>query len=399
MPTTSKLLTAGGSALQARPGQADAEHWPRLRDDPAAGEGWLPGRGAARGRAARPERAAGSGRGSATADGPASATVVDGWSPQGDTPVHALILTLDEERHIARCIGSLARVVTSVTVVDCGSTDRTVEIARALGARVLVRTWVNYATQMNFAIDAAQNLGGWLFRIDADEVLEPELVDGLPEFLARLPVEVAGVAVRRRIEFMGRRIRWGGIEPSWQLRIFRAGRGRCEERWMDEHIIVDGAVVRSPFSISDVNLKSVTWWTEKHNSYASREAIDLLDMRHGLFPRAGGAAACATSPGAALKRFIKKDFYARLPGGLRASLYFLWRYVVLLGVLDGRPGFFFHLFQAFWYRALVDAKVAEITAHAEAHGVPLTEAIRDRTGFDVSPARLPAGARLLGDSA
>lgn len=299
--------------------------------------------------------------------------------------LHALILTLDEERHIGRCIESLSGVATSILCVDSGSRDRTVEIAKALGARVVTRAWVNYATQMNHAIATAESLGGWLFRIDADEVLDEEGGESLLAFLAAQPEDVAGVAVRRRIHFMGRRIRHGGIEPSWQLRIFRAGRGRCEMRWMDEHIIVDGTVVRSAASIADINLKPVTWWTEKHNSYASREAIDLLNMRHGLFPSDTRVAGRTTSPGAAFKRFLKRDVYARMPCGLRSTLYFLARYILLLGFLDGRAGFYFHVFQAFWYRTLVDAKVVEITEHARERGVGLVEAIRSTTGFDVGP--------------
>lgn len=306
--------------------------------------------------------------------------------------VHAVLLTLDEAMHLDRCLDSLAPVVASVTVVDSGSSDGTPDIARDRGAEVVTNPWVNYATQMNFAIALAERKGGWVMRIDADEVLEPAGSETLPGLLAGLPQEVAGVAVRRRIHFMGRRIRWGGIEPNWQLRLFRAGRGRCEQRWMDEHIVVDGAVARAHATISDINLKPLGWWIDKHNAYASREAIDLLDLRHDFLAAPGGAAALRSSPGASVKRLVKKEVYARLPGGLRATLYFLMRYVALLGFLDGRAGFYFHALQAFWYRTLVDAKMAEIAAHAAAHGLTVPEAIRDRTGFDVAPR--PAGPAL-----
>lgn len=295
--------------------------------------------------------------------------------------LHVVVLTLNEERHIERCLRSVRPVAQSLTVVDCGSGDRTVELARALGAEVLHHPFVNHAAQLDFAVDALAGAGGWLFRIDADEVLEPPAA-GLTDFLQRQPESVAGVALARRIHFMGRRIRFGGIEPNWQLRIWRNGRGRCEARWMDEHVRVAGAVVRSPFVVSDINLNSLTRWIDKHNSYASREAIEVLNQRHHLF--AAAAEAGATSPGARTKRLLKTTLYHRLPPGLRALVYFLLRYVVRLGFLDGRAGFFFHLFQGLWYRSLVDAKVIEISAHAAAAGVPIPEAIRDRTGIDIA---------------
>lgn len=308
-----------------------------------------------------------------------------------DLPLHALILTLNEEIHIGRAIASLAGIATSVLVVDSGSTDRTCEIAADAGARVVTNPWINYATQANFAIDALAGEVGWLFRLDADEVLEPGSAEGLRAYLAGQPDVVSGVAVRRRMVFMGRRIRHGGMEPSWQLRIWRNGRGRCEQRWMDEHVRVDGMVVRSPFAISDVNLKPVTWWVDKHNTYASREAIDILGKEHGFDVDGVVAAGESTSPGAVLKRAVKTQFYNRLPGGLRATLYFLMRYGPLLGFLDGRQGFYYHAMQAFWYRTLVDAKVDEIRAHAAAHEVTIPAAIIACTGID--PAMAPAVMR------
>lgn len=297
--------------------------------------------------------------------------------------IHAIILTLDEEQHIARCIGSLAGQVASVTVVDSGSKDRTVEIARSLGATVLVNRWVNYATQMNFAIDALAGRGGWLLRIDADEVFDLDSGETLTAAARAAPREVSGLLVRRRIHFMGRRIRHGAVEPSWQLRLWRNGLGRCEQRWMDEHIKVEGETARSLVVFSDINLNSLSWWTTKHNGYASREAIDVLNRTHGLFAteatQAGGGQARR-------RRFFKERVYGATPAGLRALLYFLYRYVGRGGFLDGRPGWYFHLMQGLWYRTLVDAKVCEIEARMADEGLSATAAIIACTGIDPRPA-------------
>ena len=196
--------------------------------------------------------------------------------------ITALILTLNEEQHIARCIDSLRCHCSEVIVVDSGSTDQTVEIAKSRGATVLFNSWTNYSTQMNFAIKAAAENGGWLLRIDADEVIDESSIETLTETVNRADVDVDGLAVNRRIFFLGKRIKYGSIEPSWQLRLWRNGRGRCEQRWMDEHIQVEGKTAKSSIVISDRNLNSITWWIEKHNSYASREAIDIIIKKNNL---------------------------------------------------------------------------------------------------------------------
>lgn len=305
--------------------------------------------------------------------------------------VHAVILTRDEERHIARCIASLRGQCASVTVVDSGSTDRTVAIARRLGADVLTNRWVNHATQMNVAIRALERRGGWLLRIDADEVLDPDSRGSLPEAVAAAGPGVDGLLLQRRIHFLGRRIRHGSIEPIWQLRLWRNGRGRCEQRWMDEHIKVEGAVARTGLVLSDINLNSVTWWTGKHTGYAAREAIDILNHRYGFLPR-DAFAESGTSFQIRAKRFIKENVYWKLPGGSRALAYFLYRFFLRLGFLDGVPGYYFHLLQGLWYRTLVDAAVQEILAHAEGRGIPIVDAIRERTGIDPTPPEMAAPA-------
>lgn len=295
--------------------------------------------------------------------------------------IHAIILTKNEEQHIERCIRSLAAQCASVTVVDCGSVDSTVAIAEAFGAKVITNHWVNYATQMNFGIDALSARGGWILRIDADEVIDSDSRVTLREVVDSASAETAGLLVKRRIHFLGRRIRHGGIEPSWQLRIWRNGLGRCEQRWMDEHITVLGQVTKTRLVLADKNLNSVTWWTEKHNGYASREAIDTLNRRYrflGVEPRSE----LNTSFQAAVRRFLKEHVYLRIPSGLRAIAYYLYRYFFRLGFLDGQAGFYYHFLQAFWYRTLVDAKQQEILAEVNAGRRDLLGAIKHCTGID-----------------
>ncbi|MEO1205470.1 MAG: glycosyltransferase family 2 protein [Pseudomonadota bacterium] len=300
--------------------------------------------------------------------------------------IHALILTLDEAQHIGRCIDSLAGQCASVTVIDSGSQDQTVAIAEAKGAHVVVNPFVNHASQINFGIDHLADHQGWLLRIDADEVLDGDSRQTLRDAVMSASDAVDGLLIQRRIHFLGRRIRHGAIEPSWQLRLWRIGRGRCEQRWMDEHIQVNGQVAETGVVLSDINLNSLTWWTAKHNAYASREAVEILSQRHGLGDHQGtdgDRADTKMSPQAQRRRFVKDKIYERLSPGVRAMAYFLYRYILRLGILDGRAGFYFHLMQALWYRTLVDAKVTEIELHARTHRVTIPDAIKDRVGIDI----------------
>jgi glycosyltransferase involved in cell wall biosynthesis len=295
--------------------------------------------------------------------------------------ITALVLTFDEQKHIARCLQSIAGVCDAVLVVDSYSSDATADIARDFGAEVLQHPFRNYATQMNWGLDQLAGRGGWILRLDADEVVTAATAQKLRRWVESAPPEVDGLFVRRRIHFMGRRMRWGGVDPVWQLRLFRNGRGRCEMRWMDEHIEVPGATLQTDIVVDDINLNSLTWWTEKHNRYASREAIDIL-----LSERRDEGATAAIHGQAQIKRWLKTHLYLRLSPGLRSTLYFLYRYVVRLGVLDGREGFYFHLLQGHWYRTLVDAKVQEIRNQENAEDCSLERAIQAVTGFSVGPA-------------
>src|SRR5215469_12088371 len=152
----------------------------------------------------------------------------------------AIILTLNEEKHLERCLRSLRDLVTEILIIDSGSTDQTTTIARRFGARVLVNPWTNYATQFNWALDHGGITSDWCLRIDADEFLSDALRRALAAFLANAvpDAEVTGVAVRRTMIFLHRPLRWGTMGNRFMLRLFRTGVGRCEDRWMDEHIVL-----------------------------------------------------------------------------------------------------------------------------------------------------------------
>ena len=296
--------------------------------------------------------------------------------------VAAVILTLNESRHLARCLDSLRGVVTETIVADCFSTDTTVQIAEDRHARVIQHAWTNHATQFNWAISHIDPTVDWVLRIDADEYLSPQLAAEIQTRLEALGPRVDGIYCNRRIVFQGKLVRYGGVGVVPTLRIFRNGHGRCESRWMDEHIKVDGETIAFDGDIIDENLNSLTWWTAKHNGYASREVVDLLNLEFGFMPH-DSIASLRDAQRAEAKRWVKENVYARLPGGIRALLYFLYRYFLRFGFMDGHSGTVFHVLQGFWYRYLVDAKLSEVRRYIKENDVDVVTAIHDVLAIDV----------------
>lgn len=284
-------------------------------------------------------------------------------SPQIDGPTcTVVILTFNEHLHIARCIDSLRPLAARIVVVDSFSTDDTVAIAKAQGAEIYQNRFVNYAAQSEWALENTGIVTPWIMRMDADEVIGADLAHRLRDLMAELPESVTALSLDRRHYFMGRWIRHGGRFPLRLVRVFRRGRGHVEHRWMDEHVVVDGGEVRHVAGeFSDVNLNDLSFFTRKHDGYATREAIDALIGKYALFEQQRAEPTGETSTAqASRRREVKTKFYNRLPFGVGPIGYFLFRYIFQLGFLDGRPGAIYHFLQGCWYRFLVDAKRVEL---------------------------------------
>lgn len=273
--------------------------------------------------------------------------------------ISAIILTYNEEKHIARCIQSLKGLIDDVFVIDSYSSDRTVEIAESLGARVFKNPWKNYATQFNWALENCPIQTDWVWRIDADEYLVPAKGVDIKKQLSGFADDITGVYVKRKVVFLGRALKYGGWYPVWHLKLWRAGVGFCENRWMDEHIKLSSGKTESiDCDQIDENLNDLSWWTDKHNSYSSRELIDLLDIQFNIFSQ-NTVVPKLLGSGEQRKRWLKMR-YVNLPLFLRPAFYFIYRYFFKFGFLDGKAGFVWHVLQGFWYRFLVDAKIFEL---------------------------------------
>jgi glycosyltransferase involved in cell wall biosynthesis len=305
------------------------------------------------------------------------------------TSIATIILTFNEELHLERAIASVSPFSHEIFVIDSYSEDATLDIARSWGATVLQNKFVNQAQQFQWALDNAPITSEWILRLDADEIIEADLASEIELKLPHLSTDVVGVNLKRKHIFMGKWVRYGGRYPLVMLRLFRHGHGRVENRWMDEHIVVsEGRTTTFDGGFADHNLRDLTYFIQKHNAYATREAIEVLNQRLNLFPPCAQVTALNSSSQVSTKRWIKESIYNQIPFTLSALLYFLYRYVIGLGFLDGRTGLIYHYLQGYWYRFLVGAKVHELTTAVSelSSREEIMAELSQRTGLPLIPS-------------
>lgn len=294
-----------------------------------------------------------------------------------------IILTYNESLHIERCINALDILKAEIFIVDSFSSDNTTEIAERLGAKIFKNPWKNYSTQFNWGLNNCPIKTKWVMRLDADEIITEELALEIKKELEKNDNPIKGYIINRGHIFLDKKIMHGASYPTKLLRIWEYGNGYCENKWMDEHIILKekGKIknLKNPFW--DYNLNNIGWWTDKHNNYATREAIDQLNKKYNLFDIE--EAKNDSTFQSKIKKILKNKLYERLPKSIRAFLYFHYRYVFRLGFLDGYQGLIWHFLQGFWYRFLVDSKVFEIERKAEYKKENILKVIKDEYGFKI----------------
>lgn len=273
----------------------------------------------------------------------------------GAADVAVIIITFNEAANISQAVASCAGWAREIFVLDSFSVDRTSEIACALGAHVAQNKFENFGKQRNHALDHLPIESEWVLFLDADEWLPPALKEEISRVLAATPVQ-NGFYLNRRLIWMGRWIR-RGYYPSWILRLFRRTKGRCEDRAVNEHLIVEGKCGRLRNDFMHEDRKGVGDWISKHNGYASREALEIFAKEAS--PEYREIEASLFGEQAERRRWLRIRVWNRLPPLLRPFLYFAYRYVLRGGFLDGRAGFVFHFLHALWYPMLIDVKYLE----------------------------------------
>lgn len=269
-----------------------------------------------------------------------------------------IILTYNEEANIAHCLDSVKGWANEIYILDSFSADRTLEIARGYGCRIRQNKFENYAKQRNFALDDLSIESEWILFLDADELMTVEGKEEISKRLAEGPAE-NGFYLNRRFIWMGRWIR-RGYYPTWILRLFRRGKGRCEDRAVNEHIVVEGTTARLRCDFIHQDRKPISDWIEKHNGYAGREAAELVKANAPADEVCREIHVSLFGSQEERKRWLRLRVWNRLPPLIRPLLYFFYRYVIAGGFLDGREAFIYHFLQALWYPMLIDIKYLEL---------------------------------------
>lgn len=272
-----------------------------------------------------------------------------------------IILTYNEETNLPRLIASIAGLDAALYVLDSGSTDGTLKIAENAGAIILQHPFENHPKQWDYALKNFDIKTPWVICLDADQALTPELHQRLSGFIDQDYQHINGIYFNRKYFFKGRWIKHGGYYPFYMLKMMRYGIGFSDTNEnMDHRMIVPGnTIIWKDTPILEENIKenNISFWIAKHNRYSDLLAVEeterLLQLRsQTVNPGFWG------SPDERTAWF--KQLWWRLPRYIRPMLYFIFRLVFKLGILDGRSGVIFHFMQGFWFRLVVDIKIDEL---------------------------------------
>jgi glycosyltransferase involved in cell wall biosynthesis len=278
------------------------------------------------------------------------------WGQTKDSNIEIVIPVKNEEINLPHTLESVCKWADKIWVVDSESTDKTCEIAKKFGAEVVVQPWLGYAKQKNWALDNLPIQSDWVFILDADEVILPDLRDEMLKIAAE-PVQhnpISAYNINRYFIFLGKRIRHCGYYPSWNIRFFKRGRARYEEREVHEHMVVDGPQGYLGGNMEHFDRRGLDIYIQKHNHYCMLEAKEILRERNSKEDPVGMSLFGSTIQ---RRRWIKRHVYPWLPA--RWLFRFLWMYILQLGFLDGHNGFRFCMFISS-RELLISLKMAEL---------------------------------------
>lgn len=287
-------------------------------------------------------------------------------------PVDVIIVTFNEQINLPHTLKSVIGWAAHVFVVDSGSTDRTCDLARDMGATVIHHAWEGYARQKNWALDHLPLQSPWILIVDADEVVSESLQKEILTLCNRRPSDIpeAGFYINRALMFMGKRICHCGYNPSWNLRLFKRGAAHYEDRPVHEHMVLAGTEGYLKALLIHEDRRGLEYYIAKHNRYSTLEAETLyFGERHShatVMPRLLGNAIQR-------RRWFRAVLYPKLPA--RWVWRFLWMYVVRGGFLDGVNGLRFCLL---------------IAAHELFAGLKLRELKQSARKPDVADSPSPA---------
>jgi len=287
-----------------------------------------------------------------------------------------IILTYNEEVHIKRSLESALSVTKNVYIVDSYSTDKTIEIAKMYTENIFFGNFSNFSEKLNWAINNLPIETKWSMRLDADEILTDDFKNNISIELESIDTNIYGIYVRRQLWFMNRWMKYGDMYPTYSMRIWKTKEVYCENRLLDEHMILkEGKSVKLNLDIIDNPLTSISDWITKHNKYSTLEMISHFENKssYEIKEKLFGSQV-------ERKRWLKNVVFYKMPLFIRPFMYFIYRYIIRLGFLDGKEGFIWHVLHGFWYRFLVDVKVYEIEKKAIKSQKNIEKAIEEEYG-------------------
>jgi glycosyltransferase involved in cell wall biosynthesis len=264
--------------------------------------------------------------------------------------------------HIPSLLASIAGLDAQIFVLDSGSTDNTVAIAEKAGATVIQHPFENHPKQWDFALKNFSVSTPWVICLDADHNVTPELFNLLKNFKEQDFQHVNGIYFNRKNFFKGRWIKHGGFYPFYMLKMIRYGMGFSDiNENMDHRLIVPGnTIIWKNGHIIEENLKEnkISFWIAKHNKYSDLLALEEVERMQSLRQQTVKPRFWGGSPDE--RTAWLKHRWWKMPRYVRPMLYFIYRAIFRLGILDGRTGMIFHFLQSFWFRLVVDIKIEEL---------------------------------------
>jgi len=292
------------------------------------------------------------------------------------TPISVLVLTFNEEANIESCLTSVCGWAEDICVLDSGSKDRTLAICAAFDVASMSHPYVDHRSQMNWGITQVPWRHDWLLLLDADNVVTPELMREIDAVLTDDDPAINGYYNPHEHYFRNQKIR--GLKAKW-LRLVRRSRVRVDgSELVDFRLVVDGRTGSLEGAIIENNQKEndIDFWIDKHQRFAKRMAVEevlrresLLNWSEDLQPRLLG------NPDERMIWF--KIRWYRMPLYVRPVLFFIYRYFLRLGFLDGWNGFVYHALQAFWFRLLVDVHISEIRQDIGKGRISIADLVRE----------------------
>jgi len=285
-------------------------------------------------------------------------------------PLTAIILTYNEEQNIESCLKSLQGWCENIFVVDSGSTDATLEICRRYPVKLFAHPYQDHASQWQWILSELPFPPGWILALDADNIVTEKLKTQIEIAVQRNDLSMGGYYIAHKLLFRNQQVR--GFKPK-ELRLLRP-----EQVEVDLSELVDFRfAVKLPTGFLDGEIiesnqkeLSIDFWIDKHQKFSSRMAVEEVLRRSGLVKWSISGHLFGNHD----ERMVWfKQIWYQLPLYLRPFLYFFYRYFLRLGFLDGANGFIFHFLQAFWFRLVVDIKIAELNQQLRAGSLTLAQ--------------------------